>query len=167
MVRYAAIVLVTVTLGLATWAGPVFPARTVRSNQVRSLADLSMIRIAVRPLPEVLRRAGLSVDAIRSQWSEALQQAGFDVSDEALALLELRLVTMQDPNDPDNFAINPVLMLYQNARVRRRPGELVIPTYVNIRIGIERRDGIANPVRRVLQAMRGQFIQDCRRANEK
>jgi len=165
-VPYMPIYGIILVLALITRAAPMVPERVVPTDQVRSLAGLTQFRLKVLPLSRDLLSAGLDAERIRDGWVDALREEGFDVNDESSSLLELRIITVVDSNEPDMVAINLMLMLYQEVNVRRIDGELSVPTYVSLQVGIENHRDMARTIPGVLRIMRHRFLQDCQVAND-
>lgn len=153
-------------LVLVTRAAPIVPETVVPTDQVRSLEGLTQFRLEVLPLSRDLTSAGLDAERIQDGWADALQEEGFAVNDESTPLLELRISTLVDSNEPDMVAINLVLMLYQEVNVQRIRGKLSVPTYVRLQVGIENHRDMARTIPGVLRIMRHRFLQDCQVAND-
>ena len=158
---------VITALGLSAWSAPILPEPKGLTDQVRSLAGLKRLHVHVQPFSADLLREGLAAEAIGRDWANKLRNAGFEVTEEATARLELRLAVLEDPEHRGNFVVNPVLMLHRQVRFGgdRIEGPLKVPTYVGIEIGIVQRGGIVEPLRDVLQAMLEHFLENWRHAN--
>ena len=161
-----AILLVVAGMAVAAWSAPMVPRNRALAPEIASLEGLKRLRLDLAPLPAEVISAGLELDAIRASWTAALRGAGFELtSDEDAPRLELKMITIIEPNVPDAIAVNPYLLLYQDVAIQRTGRGLPLPTYANIQVGLESRKRFARPLREVLEMMIEQFIADCQRAD--
>ncbi len=152
-------------LALMARSAPIFPDQQHLHDQERSLARLKRIRFEVELMPKELREVGLSAKGIRQRWSGRLEEAGLDLTGkDGDPVLKLIISSGTEPRVPGGVAFNPYLALIQKARIDSVDGELALPTYVDVRLGLESHDKLAAAANQVVNDMLAGFQKKYRRA---
>lgn len=134
------VVLIVLTIAVVAWSAPVkeLPRRNI-PPQIHSLASLDRISIAFAiPLPDELRRAGLSEQEILAACAKELSDAGFEiVADRDAPQLRFVVIFATDDQDPQQRGYALLATLDQAVRVQRLDRTLMLPTYVDLVVGLD------------------------------
>lgn len=153
-------------LSLAVRAAPVLPLAPKLPDQMRSLAAVQRLRIAVDPLPPPLQKIGITGESIRQRWRDHLAEAGYKVADpnDDAPKLNLRIMYLTDPDVAGAIAYACVLTLEQSARIGLAEEPLNVPTFLTVVMGLEAEERVKSSVYRSARDALRQFMDVQKRA---
>ena len=152
----------------AAWvclAAPVGAGRQVLTGEVRSLAKLEKVRVAVAHTAEVLRRLKYSTDEARKDVIEMLAAADIaGVDDDDAPLLRIQILIEDHPQYPDVFSYTFHVSLEQQARIERLNETHVVPTYAFVHGDLADRGDLRDELDKMLGKIIDRVISRIRRA---
>lgn len=152
--------LAVLLLVAASWliAAPILPQRHV-TDEVRSLADLSRVRLAVEEVPATLAAHDIHTNDIRGAWSRRLRVAGIEQTDDRSApRLWVKMIGGSDPTRPGSVAYTLMVELSQAVRVERLDQKLVVPTYTDVYAGMGTPETVADAVAGTVRSAAKGFV---------
>ena len=154
----------SVTVGWACRAAPVFPAGAVVPDSVRSLAGLERVRLDVKDNPLGLTRLGVTREGVAARSRSALGQAGIEViEDPDLPLLSLLIWTVEEQRVPDAVAFNVLIEVEQPAHLPRVDRTLRVPTFTYCVLGMDRTSHVGDAVMDTVGAVVQRLADSVRR----
>lgn len=152
-----AVILAAASLGQS---GPVVPDATRPPDTVLSLGKLKRVRLSIHPPPRVLTNLGITTDAVESDWTRRLEDAGFEVGNEdGLVTLTVSIVVTPANDEASRVLIVNQLNVRQEAHIDRLDRKLTVPTYTHPIIIIEPIDSVGRAVRGNLEKLVTVFIE--------
>ncbi len=131
--------LMVLTIAVVAWSAPIkeTPQRAI-PPQVYSLADLDRISVGFAlPLPDELRSAGMTEQKILAACAKELSDAGFEiVADADAPRLQMIAILATDDLSPNQRGYALLATIDQPVRVQRLEQTLVLPTYVDLVVGL-------------------------------
>ncbi len=150
------------------FAAPILPEQRI-PHPFRSLAHLKKVRIGVAQVSGEMRLLGINAAEVRRVWRKPLEQAGLKVIDESdeadVPMLQLKAMGLTDPEVKDGHAYLLYLTLHQPVHLPRLEERLTLPTYQDIKFGIEEDAMIRRVVHRKLEQIIMDFVQRMRLAS--
>ena len=170
-----------VTVALAAWAAPIPPALPATNPTVRSLAELSRVRVEVDPLPPLLTEASLKTETLTDLIAKTLRDAGFHVAtlkdeptegqaaparddEEDLPTVHLTFVTATDDKFADAISFCGILTVRQPADLRRIKQQMAVTTFTGATIGLVNKKDLRDSVRQATQGVLRYFTVMQRKA---
>ncbi len=139
------------TAALNLTAAPILPgARRAAAipDPTRSLKDIRQVRLNIEPIAATVVEAGLTIPAIRRQWTERLIANGIEVvDDDSIPLLSLFVNEIGDPAIPNAKGYVMTLHVIQPVKLDRIDLSVKVPTFVFMIAGVETPDRLPDSVR--------------------
>jgi len=148
---------------LSVLAAPYLPGKPKLRHEVRSLADLTRVRLETHQHARDLTDLGLTGNAIAEQAEKRLAKGIARVAvveDPDAPLLKIEVYGGIESNLPDALAFMISLKLIQTAHVARTDETLDIPTYTLTRAGMDKFDRGRRATERSLGTMLDTFMTD-------
>jgi hypothetical protein len=172
MMQRTRITVVTVLAGLvavtAAWvcmAAPIVVGQRTISGEVRSLANLKQVRVAVSHTADVLNKLKYSTDEARKDVIEILATADIaGVDDDDAPLLNIEILIEDHPKYPDVFSYTFHVSLEQKARIERLNEIHVVPTYAFVHGDLVDRGDLRDELDKMLAKIIDRVINRIRRA---
>ena len=161
-------VVIVLIIAVVAWSAPIdgVPQRNIPS-QVHSLATLDRISLAFSPpLPDELRRAGLSEQEILAACAKGLSDAGFEIV-AAMGVPQWRMAAIlaTDDQEPNQRAYALLATLDQSVRVERLDRTLTLPTYLDLVVGLNAKEDMKKQVKVGFDKMVTNLIKRARLAD--
>ena len=137
---------------------PFLPVQRNVPDAMVSLASLTSVQLRVLPVSRDLVERGVTERLIRTRLETALarMQIGIEVSPDA-PTLEITATSVAEPAIPDALAFNVRLLLYQSAHVDRVGRKLVVPTFADFNVSLDRSGKIKETALLALDEMLERF----------
>ena len=148
-------------LALAAWAAPIKDPGKKTSPEIRSLAGIKRIGVAVAPPPPMMRQADLKRPELRQAVVTMLTEAGFEVvakREKFLPILRFELLTASDPKFEKAAGFFLVMALRQPVDLRRFELRMYTNTYQGFVVGLEGRKDLNEKVTTGVETLVKQFI---------
>ena len=150
-----------ITSGVLTWlclAAPFLPAGRRLPDEVISLAGIDRVQVRVRPVARLLSQRGVTAELIERELEEGLERAGFEVvENEGVPTIEVKSLPVNDPAIPDAMAFDIQISVYQSVHIGRLNRKLVVPTYMDVNIALDRSDKIEDAAIACIAEVLGRF----------
>ncbi len=151
---------------LVALAAPILPVGVRLSDEIRSTAGIDRLHLVIMPLPKPLKEEGFVRHDVHEQWREHLAEAGIKLapSDEA-PTLRLVVTMFTDVTVPGAFGYLNILTLEQNVQVENKEGQLRVPTWTGLHMGMKTKEHLTDGFQATLDESISHFLVRVASAN--
>lgn len=156
---------IVVVLALVARSAPFLPNKARLDDEVRSLADVSSVRLAVQQHCKELVDEGFDASAAEALVEKQLDHAAINVVEEDTApMLKIEIYGSTEPNVPSALAFLVSLKLVQPVTIDRLDEKMLVPTFTMVRGGMEASDRVRSTAEAELAAVVDTFLVRCQAA---
>lgn len=160
------LLVVVLLIAVAAWSAPIVASTPKLSGDQRSLAGLEKIQLVFHTdfhtdkLADYFTNSTFTMDDIREQWRDRLEQAGFELangSDAATLLVWAR--SLKDENVPEAWGFAVFCELIQPVHLERLEQTVTLSTYRGISVGLEHKRSAQRVFKGELDFLLDSFIK--------
>ncbi len=144
-------------LSMVCFAAPVMPKKQL-PDPILSLAGVKEVRVGITPVSHELREHDITKAFIRTTIETLLTERGIAIVEhENAPKLELMSIAVVEPTVPDATAFNMRLLFYQRTHVERLDRALVVPTFSDFNVSIDRNEKLKETAILTLEQLLSRF----------